>query len=139
MTADDLPGFLLARIAEDEATARNASPAAWTYDRETFTVRSGQWEVASRRRSTYPGDPHHATTPIMDVDGTHIARHDPARVLADCAAKRAMIQAWPDPMGQWTAAQADAARAMKRQILLAWARAYAGHADFDPSWARDDG
>lgn len=87
----DLTDFLLARIAEDEATARNASPAAWTYDPETFTVRNGQWEVASRRRSTHPGDPPSATTPILDVDGAHIARHDPARVLADCAAKRAIV------------------------------------------------
>ena len=57
-----LTEFLLARIAEDEAEARKAGPM-WR----------NEWSAE-------------------DVDVTlHIERHDPARVLAECEAKRRIV------------------------------------------------
>lgn len=78
--------FLEARIAEDEAVARGvASDGEWTsgstygmfvsIEARSWTVVSGEWE----RR-----------------DANHIARHDPARILREVAAKRAIIKAYVD-------------------------------------------
>ena len=61
----DLSEFLLARIAEDEECAhRLLAPYAWGW-------------------SSF----HEASPDELE----HIARHDPARVLADCAAVRAVV------------------------------------------------
>ncbi len=55
----------------------------------------------------------------------HAARHDPTRVLAECAAKRAIIeQAERSDSGWW--------ESIYVAILAA---VYADHPDYDPSWA----
>ncbi len=69
-----LTDFLLARIAEDEAVARLAADT----------------EGAEKWATLPPGelpnvDAHMGTLP-------HIARHDPARVLAECEAKRRIVE-----------------------------------------------
>jgi len=78
-----LAAFLLARLAEDEAAAAAAAGevgdpdwCAGGADYEGIVVLSGAVEVANGQ-----------TTPTT----THIARHDPARVLAEVAAKRAIV------------------------------------------------
>ena len=77
--------FLEARIAEDEKVATEATRGG-----------DGQWWVAGEHEMeecVVEGD----TFKIYDEGGhdawqaEHIARHDPARVLAECAAKRAII------------------------------------------------
>jgi hypothetical protein len=56
-----------------------------------------------------------------DSDAAHIARHDPARVLADVKAKRAIIgDEWSDP--GW-------------DVLCALASAYADHPDYREEWS----
>jgi hypothetical protein len=71
----DLAEFLLARIAEDEAVAREA--VRWSEG-------ASQWGDS--------GEP----------DWEHIARHDPARVLAECDAKRRIVQMLEDDdPGEW--------------------------------------
>jgi len=136
---DPLVAFLKARLDEDEQAARAAGDLGWSYDRETFTVRAEQWEVASRRRSTYPDDPAGATEPILDVHGAHIARHDPARVLAEVQAKRQMIR---DIEVILSAAVMDLeiggelAEAM-REFLRLLALPYAGHESYQAEWVPD--
>lgn len=85
---DDLIAFLRARLDETERRARSAAGdyPEWTYDRETFTVSSGAYAVASRR-----GD----NTPLCDVDGEHIAANDPARVLRQVEAHRKILDMHP--------------------------------------------
>lgn len=61
-----LTEFLLARVAEDEADARLAV------------------------RCHEPGEPWGWDT--VPGDGLHIARWDPARVLAECEAKRRIVE-----------------------------------------------
>jgi len=88
--------FLEARIAEDEAIARTAAEsdpgdkshlergkagAAWT-------ARNGMVEGAEEDLWDCEGSRTLQTTPEI---AAHMARHDPARVLAECAAKRAVI------------------------------------------------
>lgn len=74
--------FLLARIAEDEAAARAASDGALAgpYNAHWDKPFSATIDVGGEVIDT--GDRQLAD---------HIARHDPARVLAECAAKRRLV------------------------------------------------
>jgi hypothetical protein len=94
----DLAAFLHARITEDEEAARR-----WREDEH-------EWQVVGRRHLTYQSGSGENVAAIdvtnqpcmwwerIYVKGDvgdladHIARHDPARVLADCAAKHAILQ-----------------------------------------------
>jgi hypothetical protein len=73
--SDDLVAFLRARLDDDEWTARAAKPGPWHAD----------------------GGSVYATHPTDEVVGytdsaEHIARHDPARVLAEVEAKRRLLE-----------------------------------------------
>lgn len=96
----DLTDFLLARIAEDEAVARAASPSPWQYG-DVASVAGGSLYDKTRMI----GDLHyehlgnhdgsivrHLLSDEADANGAHIARHDPARVLAECEAKRRIVE-----------------------------------------------
>ncbi|BDQ19744.1 DUF6221 family protein [Rhodococcus qingshengii] len=124
--------FLEARIAEDEAVARGvASDGEWTsgstygmfvsIEARSWTVVSGEWE----RR-----------------DANHIARHDPARVLREVAAKRAVITQSREAneyyahmsgngrIASMAAGNVNACAAM----LKALASVYDDHPDFSEEW-----
>jgi hypothetical protein len=129
--------FLLAQIFEDEAAAAAATPGPWhaldggvcALDNETGDL--SRWPVDS-------------TSDVADdrADRVHIARHDPARVLADCAAKRAIVRHladtvtkcllndWPDDGGMEVALYADHARYLLRMMV----QPYAAHPDFPEEW-----
>jgi hypothetical protein len=96
---DELTAFVTARLDEDEAAAKAAEHNDGPYTLE--------WRVGGPRRLTFD---NHRSENYMSVfagdwdriliardvvrDGplaTHIARHDPARVLRDVAAKRAIL------------------------------------------------
>ena len=116
--------FLEARIAEDERSARDASPGPWTFSNiasvgggtiydPTVAIANVEWDterVDSRIRRTRPDWQ-------ADATGEHIARHDPARVLAECAAKRVLLG-----NANYTA-------------LNALAAVYADHPDYKQEWA----
>jgi hypothetical protein len=53
---------------------------------------------------------------------------------AELHAKMRIIRAWPDPFGNWTADQADAAKVMKDQIIRAMASVYSEHPDYRSEW-----
>lgn len=88
----DLVSFLRERLDADEQAARAADGASWrvTADQDDFdgdvlvgftTLRdSGGEPMADDRRG-----------PMASEDLTHIARHDPARVLAEVEAKRRIV------------------------------------------------
>ena len=65
--------FLLARIAEDEAVARAASPAPWQFGA------AGSFAAGT-------------VYDITKANAEHMTRHDPARVLAECEAKRRIVE-----------------------------------------------
>lgn len=104
-----LTEFLLARIAEDEAAARRA-----LVDEHGNQVWQAQQWVE------------------LETDAlTHVYRHDPHAVLAECEAKRRLIEAaeewrWdrdlagPDPHSDW--------------VLELLALPYAGHPDYRDEW-----
>lgn len=79
-----LTEFLLARIAEDEVVARSATRPPWIDDANTPAP-----AVYSPTDDSYVTDPHNWDA--VGSDTAHIARHDPARVIAECEAKRQVI------------------------------------------------
>lgn len=111
MTALTLTDFLLARIAEDEAVAQEIRP-----DEHLRTRDASSLEVA--RAGEY------ATGAITS-----------GRVLAECAAKRAVIRVTRGLGGYYNP---DAAR-QAPDILRALASVYADHLDFRPEWAVVEG
>ena len=86
-----LTDFLLARIAADEAVAREGGEAPWV-SMETppwvhvdpAAIREEKWRFGKQGRVAVADHGAHAA---------HIARHDPARVLAECEAKRRIVAA----------------------------------------------
>ena len=85
----DLVEFLLARIAEDESVAQEASPGPWRVDNERYAeyvsdkdglavISGGRW-----------GDEASVFTDTDDA--LHLVRWHPARVLAECEAKRRIV------------------------------------------------
>ena len=126
----NLPEFLLARIAEDEDAARAAcyEGQRWLTGEEDVL----RWpadelvHVASRKR--------HAA---------HIARHDPARVLADCAFKRGLVEDAQRAMtvdfrritDQDVRERAECeASTWEHDVLRPMAQLWAEDPDFNPSW-----
>ena len=124
-TQPNLDEFVLARIAEDTRIARDA--AAGTRE---------QWAPQDMPGS---GPPH-------DHVADHMARHDPARVLADCAAKRRLVLACRDMgadrafLGARPEGLADFPLSPVNQHQLAaltialLALPYADHPEYRPEW-----
>lgn len=117
----DLVEFLRARLDEDERAAREAQGGFWVV-----------WT---------PGSPASVMTDFGEVlvgqierrdDAVHMARHDPARVLVEVAAKRRMVdllkqapyRKFPEA---WEMDTADKA-------LRLMAMTYADHPDYDKAW-----
>jgi hypothetical protein len=75
---------------------------------------------------------------------THIARHDPARVLRKVAGKRAIIMRYeractiPEPCVSFTAGQDDGYRQACDDAIRNLAAVYSDHADYRPEWAPDE-
>jgi hypothetical protein len=144
MTRPTLVEFLTARLDEDEASARAASPSPWQYG-DVDSVAGGSLYDATRMI----GDLHyeqpddhdgsivrHLLSGEADANGAHIARHDPARVLADVKAKRAIVElrAALSQMDRaddrWEAGQIQSADFAVRHL----ATAYADHPDYRQEW-----
>ena len=103
----DLTTFILQRIAEDEAVAREAT-------RLPYEGLSWSDHVLSSERDT---------TPAMDA---FVERHDPARVLAECAAKRRIVEGM-QPFGPIDDINAE-------EIFALLALPYADHPDYRQEW-----
>lgn len=138
---NSLVEFLLARIEEDEASARaavgNDGPPTWLQDNAdgVYGVRPDvDWdEVCQSHTYGVPNECDFNPTacgvsgtddPVLDhVRAEHIARHDPARILAECAAKRQVISI----VASWR-------QYRQRQVLQPLASVYADHPDCRDEW-----
>jgi hypothetical protein len=129
---DDLTAFVKARLDEDEAIAQAAASEAgpdWTWDRET---RDGYLRT--------PGGTIMADALNVEDEQfrPHVARHDPARVLREVAAKRKRLAAY-------TAARAAADRYDDQYMagvasgladaIKDDASAWNDHPDYDQKWS----
>ena len=146
----DLVEFLSARIAEDEAVARTAGEPPW--DEWRYDDGGEVYHAETRRRAPnmrYPNGVTNDTeglSPAVTEDvGPHIARHDPARVLAECRAKRRIVEAFADAERAVATYDHDnpipaywqewGNRHALASVLESLAQPYADHADYDPAWA----
>lgn len=71
--------------------------------------------------------------PMLDFLRQRLAE-DTALGAAELHSKMRVIRAWPDPLGNWTADQADAARKMKDTVLRAMAAVYSEHPAYCDEW-----
>lgn len=135
--------FLLERIAEDVLAAR---AAAWDDDdylawelAETY----GSWDVTAvtqknGRRTAITCDSEGIYDSVVTIEaGQHIARWDPARVLAVCQANKQLVldfieyDANADAISEPTGLLGRVAeRALEHMAAL-----YADHPDYDPAWS----
>ena len=102
----DIKDFLLARIAEDEALAKK-------------------------------GRPNNTGLEVLEIDdyGTEALGISEARILAECAAKRAIVEQWDDPaFSDQGAYDSGHARAMD-DAVRSLAAVYADHPDYRQEWA----
>lgn len=142
--------FLLARITETEAIA---TAAVWASDDPEWDGVDTWDAIVMRDRRTATNDDFAVACVVgpfkkeLQMNGSdpvrvpavaeHIALNDPARVLAECAAKRAILDAtmnlesfdYPDD----GAAYSHVAH-KQNAILWALARVYADHPDFQEEW-----
>jgi len=161
--------FLLARIAEDEAIASAATEPErpgthwqWVTSETDTPVAPGELaeaqehqEVSLRSVEEFPTSAG-ALPFFTEVGGyvhpgagEHITRHDPARVLAECKAKRAIMEMHGSvhDVG-WKSGEAndylwcgscgsidDAPEPFPCATLKALAVVYADHLDYDQAWA----
>jgi hypothetical protein len=156
----DLVEFIRQRLDEDEAAARAASAGGrWRYEGGesigAWTLYDEHWRIASL--TTYRYDEYdyaermpsarHPNYVDADANGEHIARHDPARVLREVEAKRAMLGMCvvllnPPPLLSGTSSTAsrlegiarDADRRQATLFLHALALPYADHPDYREEW-----
>lgn len=124
----DLASWLLAQIADDEAAARAVKPLLLDHS----TASGGGQRFAHSRISfaAEDGYPYRESDPEAQA---HFARHDPARVLAECAAKRKLLS-FIDEMAQHVRAPNGEEPFALTWMRWALAEPYADRPGFDPVW-----
>lgn len=124
--SDDLVAFLKSCVDEDERVAKAATSGPWSAVEsypDAWVINGPTYNIASEGRD---GD-------ISSGDSAHIARHDPARVLAEVAAKRRIIDEYErSRSGPPTEDELGLGRAVR---LLA--SVYRGRSGWRSEWAPD--
>ncbi|HLK73777.1 MAG TPA: DUF6221 family protein [Streptosporangiaceae bacterium] len=116
---ETLAAFLSARLDEDEAIAREAAglTECWVAEEPAIGVVLVDGE------------------PLIEghIAGltAHIARHDPARVLREVEAVRAVVAAYEKSVR----VVGEGLSVSNRRLVLAFAAVYGAHPDFRPEWA----
>jgi hypothetical protein len=125
-----LTEFLLARIAEDEQVARLAWPERWEQDGDRNAVQTAETGLRGGYEGLHMGVANMAMTVgsyrSEARNAAHVARHDPARVLAECEAKRRIVEREVNAANQTT----------YRRLFTLQDRAavYADHPDYREEW-----
>ncbi len=118
--SDDLVQFLRARLDEDERQAR----AAMIYQDASWRVETSGIITTSSETDVYTDDRELAE---------HIARHDPARVLAEVEARREVVRLAERAHDYHETFMNGFAAAMEGALRL-FAQAHANHPDYREEW-----
>lgn len=137
----DLIEFLRTRLDEDEQTARDAlhadavNPGVWTTEHHNSATHSepNRCHIAEDRSGNYWSVAHEVFIPNAE----HMARHDPARVLAEVDAKRRLVSMFAPKLGEDV--EAELAKGndlpwMGQQALAVLALPYSDHPDYREEW-----
>ncbi|MFA1548380.1 DUF6221 family protein [Actinomadura chokoriensis] len=121
----DLVEFLRARLARDEQIARDCASAPWR-------------ATAAGTINIDTDGPAHVAKAENDAHAEHIARHDPARTLAEAAALRQIVDdyekhAWILDQGHRTP-ELEAAQNVRESVLRLLALPYAAHPAYQEEW-----
>ena len=119
--------FLRARLDEDEAAARKASPGGWTFGTVESVAGGMLYDETRTIGDVYYEQPRdhdgsivrHLLSDEANANGTHIARHDPARVLREVKAKREILKHYDPPAAPF---------------IRAMAAVYSDHPDYRDEW-----
>lgn len=124
-----LTEFLLARIAEDEAVARAATPGPWGDPADVGYGDFG-WHVDG----CPAGETEDSEQGMADAE--YLAYNHPARVLAECEAKRRIVEWHRYDLGSDPCDAHDGAtfQTVDCGTLLALALPYADHPDWREEW-----
>jgi hypothetical protein len=128
----DLAAFLLARVAEDEAVANRFNGSAysrWKFEPDPNRSRIGGRVVGLTPYAEVANDwsSPHGPAGYIGIS-PHIARWDPARVLAECDAKRRIAEDLNHSQphdSDWLTAQT-----VLRLLVLP----YSDHPDYRAEW-----
>ena len=115
-----LADFLLARIAEDESVAREATPGHWVADRDFLDTESGEGGDAYIYASGQM-----IVGAASDEDAAFVERNDPERVLAECEAKRRIVERFAPTCNGYS------------ELIAILALPYADHPDYREEWTLD--
>jgi hypothetical protein len=140
--------FLMARLDEDEAAARAAASPPWEVEIMSHvkdaSVTHQTWEVGRNINFGYLGDDHEIVSygtrdegdGRSEANARHIARHDPARVLAEVDAKRRIVERFELRDREFDLADPTsmALAASMHEALVLLALPYADHPDYDEAW-----
>ena len=162
--------FLEARIAEDEQTALASASPEWEWLEGDLVSATGKWtkcncycvwkepSAVHRGPQRTPGHEHYrvddtviesfgdygyeSEVEVSDADAAHIARHDPARVLREVAAKRAIIAehlgtkgyVYTDDGTPACETCGDSTELWPCRTILALAAIYSDHPDHQTDW-----
>lgn len=140
----ELVEFLKARLAEDFEVARNAmhedaavSPGEWITEHHgsEFHEQPDSCLIAEDRKGVY----WTVASEVFIRNAEHMARHDPARVLREIAAKRRIIEDYR--IARSALDQTDSRGSLRAGsnaffvACLALASVYSDHPDFSERWA----
>ena len=128
----DIIEFLEARIREDEAVAAAASSGPWQWYGDPTSDSALLYASDERQVLDVYSDHTAAFLAVSEADRTHIAIHDPVRVLADCVAKRKILENIP-PVADQDELNGDASP----YVLMCLASVYRGHPDYEEGWTVD--
>ncbi len=138
----ELVEFLKARLNDDEQSALAATPSPWISHR--LSSRDQATIVQDLGRRSITGDPIGAPVvastyrPSGMANAEHIARHDPARVLREVAAKRRLLAEYAEYQENDTEKRYEYADGWANGLGFAvrlLALAYADHEDYRVEWA----
>lgn len=134
--------FLAARLDEDEAAARAATAGPWHDD--GGCISSAGYQITDYGAYTRAdGEAEEWEERQQHADSAHIARHDPARVLREVAAKRAIIELADEASGLDQSVDLDrrvGTRDMEEEpfvgdlILRQLAAVYSDHEAYRDEW-----
>ncbi len=143
--SDDLVTFLRERLDEDEQMAQAATPGGWRWDLSggrfdgdpgtadpgTEWGHSGPDLVGTDGREVITSTGYDADNVIVNrADAAHIARHAPARVLADVAATRLIVE-WLHKGWPLVQHRPSSVAGLLQHLALS----YASHESYRPEWA----